>query len=76
MLLSMERIEEYIGSLYFETFKKNYLIVDTVVRNLEIIGKATKNLTKSVKAKYLDVPWDKMYGLRNLIAHEYCWCRL
>ena len=71
MLLSMERIEEYIGSLDFEAFKTNYLVVDAVVRNLEIIGEASKNVPESLKEECPEVPWGKMYGLRNLIAHEY-----
>lgn len=71
MHLSMDRIEEYIGNINFETFKTNQLVIDAVIRNLEIIGEAAKNVPESIKIKYPEVPWDKMYGLRNLITHEY-----
>jgi len=71
MLQSMERIEEYLGSLNFRKFKMNYLIVDAIIRNFEIIGEASKNVPKNVQEKYPEIPWKKMYGLRNLIAHEY-----
>ena len=71
MLTSMLRIEEYIGEMGFREFKMNYLIVDAIVRYFEIIGEAAKNVPEEVKKMYPEIPWKKMYGLRNLIAHEY-----
>jgi len=71
MLLSMDRIEEYLGSLDFEKFKRNYLVVDAIIRNFEIIGEASKSIPTNIQQKYPEIPWKKMYGLRNLIAHEY-----
>ncbi|MCY7421650.1 MAG: DUF86 domain-containing protein [Chitinophagaceae bacterium] len=41
------------------------------MRNLEIIGEASKNLPQSLKDKYPQVPWEEMYRLRNRISHEY-----
>lgn len=71
MLQSMERIGEYIGDLDLQKFKRNHLVIDAVVRNFEIIGEASKNIPKDVREKYPEIPWRQMYGLRNLIAHEY-----
>lgn len=71
MLQSMDRIEEYLGELDFRKFKLNYMAVDAIIRNFEIIGEASKNIPKKIQKKYPEVPWRKMYGLRNLIAHEY-----
>ena len=71
MLTSMLRIEEYTEGMDFKEFKMNYLVVDAVVRNFEIIGEASKNVPIEIKNKYPKIPWQKMYGLRNLIAHEY-----
>lgn len=67
----MERIEEYIDNLDFKKFKKTYIVVDAVIRNFEIIGEASKNIPSGIQEKYPEIPWRKMYGLRNLIAHEY-----
>jgi uncharacterized protein with HEPN domain len=67
----MLRIIEYIGDNDFKEFKQNYMIVDAVVRNFEIIGEASKNIPIEVQSKYPEIPWKKMYGLRNLISHEY-----
>ena len=71
MLQSMNRIEEYLGELNFREFKMNYLVVDAIIRNFEIIGEASKNIPTDILEKYPEIPWRKMYGLRNLIAHEY-----
>ena len=71
ILISISRIDEYIGDMDFIEFKRNYLIVDAVIRNFEIIGEASKNIPESIRLRYPSVPWKKMIGLRNLISHEY-----
>ncbi len=48
-----------------------YLVVDAVVRNFEILGEASKKIPTNIQDKYPEIPWKKMYGLRNLIALEY-----
>lgn len=68
---SMGRIAEYIEGSDFDTFKKDYKTVDAVIRNFEIIGEATKNLSDNIRTQNQEVPWDEMYYLRNRVAHEY-----
>ena len=71
IILSMERVQEYITDLDFQKFKWDYKTVDAVIRNFEIIGEATKNLPSELKEKYPNIPWEEMYRLRNRISHEY-----
>lgn len=71
IILSMERVKEYIVGLDFQHFKRDYKTVDVVIRNFEIIGEATKNLPNDIKGKYPSIPWEEMYRLRNRISHEY-----
>lgn len=71
ILVSMERIREYIGDLEFIQFKQKYIVVDAVVRNFEIIGEASKHVPSEIVKKYPEIPWKKMYGLRNIVSHEY-----
>lgn len=71
ILLSMNRIEEYVNGLSFIEFKQNYMIVDAVVRNFEIIGEASKHIPENIINEYPEIPWKKMYRLRNTISHEY-----
>jgi uncharacterized protein with HEPN domain len=44
---------------------------DAVVRNLEIIGEAVKNLPDLLKAGHPDIPWKQMAGMRDKVIHEY-----
>lgn len=71
ILLSMQRIQEYIAGLEFQHFKQDYKTVDAVVRNFEIIGEASKNISVEIKSKYSSIPWEEMYRLRNRVSHEY-----
>lgn len=71
ILTSMERIIEYIGDKTFREFEDNNMVVDAVVRNFEIIGEATNNLPEEVKDRHPNLPWRKMYGLRNVVSHAY-----
>lgn len=71
IVLSMERVQEYITGLDFQHFKWDYKTVDAVIRNFEIIGEAAKNLSGQLKAQYTQIPWEEMYRLRNRISHEY-----
>ena len=65
IILSMERVQEYISELTYEHFKSDYKTIDAVIRNFEIIGEASKNLPVMFKDKYSDVPWEEMYRLRS-----------
>jgi uncharacterized protein with HEPN domain len=49
IVLSMQRVQEYITGLDFQHFKWDHKTVDAVVRNFEIIGEATKNLPQGLK---------------------------
>ena len=71
ILEAVEKIQRYIKGLAYDTFVKNDMAVDAVIRNLEIIGEAAKNLPEDVKGRYPDIPWKRMIGLRNIAVHEY-----
>jgi len=71
IVLSMQRIEEYLTGIDFEQFKEDYKTADAVIRNFEVIGEAAKNLPITFKLQHPHIPWDEMYRLRNRISHEY-----
>ena len=71
ILTAMGKIQRYTDTLNRDTFETNELVVDGVVRNLEVIGEAARNIPESVRSRHPDVPWKKMIGLRNIVAHEY-----
>ena len=55
----------------FDQFVKDDKTYDAVLRNLEIIGEAVKNLPEEVRLRYNQVEWRKLAGLRDIVAHEY-----
>ena len=50
---------------------KDEKTVDAVVRNLEIIGEAVKNITEEIRKEYNDIEWRKIAGLRDILIHHY-----
>jgi len=67
----IKRIESYIQDLNFENFRENQLVIDGVIRNLVLIGEASKNLSSEIRKKFSNIPWSEMIGLRNLATHGY-----
>jgi len=56
--------------LNFEDFIKNDMVVDAVIRNLEMIGEAVKNIPPEVRSKYPEVPWRQIAGFRDIVIHH------
>jgi len=71
ILDAIVKIERYVASSSHEEFRKNELVVDAVVRNLEIIGEAVKRLPKGIATEHKDVGWRRIAGLRDILIHEY-----
>ena len=57
ILDAISRIEEYLLGVSEEAFHKQYLVQDGVIRQLEIIGEATKRLSSGMRARCPNVPW-------------------
>ncbi|MFZ3130945.1 MAG: DUF86 domain-containing protein [Desulfosporosinus sp.] len=70
ILESIIKIEIYT-STGKEEFMKSTLIQDAVIRNLEIIGEATKNISQELKIQNSLIPWRQMAGLRDVLIHDY-----
>lgn len=68
---SIEWIERDIDGLSKEDFLKSVPMQDAVVRRLEIIGEAVKNLPIEFRDNYPKIPWSKIAGMRDLLIHEY-----
>lgn len=71
VLSAIRKIEKYVGETSFEEFAKDDKTTDAVVRNLEIIGEATKRMPSEIKGKYSSIEWKKIAGLRDILIHAY-----
>jgi uncharacterized protein with HEPN domain len=68
---AMNLIGLYTKGLTYRKFLEDRKAQDAIVRNFEVIGEASKNITAAFKAKYPDVPWRKLAGLRDKLIHFY-----
>ena len=71
ILRSIELIESYIGNTTKDKFNIDTKLQDSVVRRLEIIGEAVKNIPNSLKEKYPEISWKEVAGLRDIMIHTY-----
>lgn len=68
---AIHRIGIYKEKLSYEEFLQDTKTQDAVIRNLEIIGEATKNISDSIKDRYLQIPWKELAGIRDKLIHHY-----
>jgi len=47
------------------------MVQDAIVRNLEIIGEAVKNVPADIREEYPAIEWRKIAGLRDRLIHDY-----
>lgn len=71
ILESIELIENHAKAISKGEFFKNITIQDAVVRRIEIIGEAVKNLPSGYRRKHSEINWHEITGMRNKLIHEY-----
>jgi len=71
MLDAISDTEAFIGNINEAEFYKNKEKKYAVVRALEIIGEAAKNLSKELRAKHKEIPWKEIIGMRDKLIHWY-----
>ncbi|MBL7179228.1 MAG: DUF86 domain-containing protein [Desulfobacterales bacterium] len=71
IIQNMADVEEFIQGFSFETFISDKKTFNAVVRSIEVIGEATKNIPESIRSIYPDIPWKEMAGMRDKLIHFY-----
>lgn len=71
ILESIDYIEDYTKGLEEEEFIKSVEKQDSVIRRLEIMGEAVKNLPEKFKEKHPEIEWYKAMATRNILIHHY-----
>ena len=67
---AIARIESYISGDK-SRFLQDTMIQDAVIRNLEIIGEAVKNLSADLRSQHPQIPWGRIAGMRDVLIHDY-----
>lgn len=68
---SINRILSYTSNMDYDDFLQDHKTQDAVIRNIEILGEATKLLTDETKKNYPDIPWKDIAGTRDKLIHDY-----
>ena len=71
ILESIQKIERYVSGLSSHDFANNELVQDGVIRNFQVIGEATKNLSNDFRKTHTGIPWKKIAGMRDILIHDY-----
>ena len=71
ILEAIFKIENFTHKISRFDFDGNVMIQDAVIRNIEIIGEATKKISKSFRQSHQEIPWSEMAGMRDKLIHDY-----
>ena len=71
ILDAIERVQLYVTSVTYEAFTRNLLLQDGVVRQLQIVGEAARQISDAFRHAHPELPWSAMIGMRNRLTHAY-----
>lgn len=71
ILESIEYIESYTKAMSFDDFEGSVQLQDAVIRRLEVIGEAVKNIPEDYRERLGTASWKQMAGMRDVLIHEY-----
>lgn len=71
ILEAMVNATKFIENLSYDEFVQDTKTVYAVLRAIEVIGEAIKNIPDEIRKKYPEIPWKDMAGMRDKVIHEY-----
>lgn len=71
ILRSIEKIERFIEDYDYEHFKRDDKTVSACIREIEVIGEASKQIPREITERHLDIPWSLMAKMRDKLIHWY-----
>lgn len=71
MLDACERAVEFIDAMNSQRFAQDKKTVSAVLRELSVIGEAARKTTSDFRREHEEIPWEKIFGMRNKLVHDY-----
>jgi uncharacterized protein with HEPN domain len=71
ILDAIDDIEQFMKGIKKEAFIKNKEKQYAVIRAIEVIGEATKNLSSTLRKQHSQIPWKTIAGMRDKLIHHY-----
>lgn len=68
---AINSIKEYLGNIDYVLFCENNMLIDALVRQIEIIGEASNNLSADFRKSHPQIPFRDIIDMRNFLSHEY-----
>ena len=68
---SIEKIEKYSRNMTFDQLMEDELTRDAIIRNIQIIGEASKHIPETVVTTHPEVDWKGIAGVRDIVTHRY-----
>ncbi len=71
MLDAIIQIQKYVKNLTDKKFLRSQMIKDAVIRQITIIGEASRQLSPEFQKNHPQIPWGNVIGMRNILVHDY-----
>jgi uncharacterized protein with HEPN domain len=67
----IRKIQGFSKGLTLKEFLEDELVQDAIIRNIEVIGEASKKISADTKKTYSEIPWKEITGMRDKLIHDY-----
>jgi len=71
MLLAARKVCEFTAGIDWKRFEQDDLIQNAVMRQIQIIGEASRKVSLEYQRGHPEIPWNEIVGMRNRLVHEY-----
>lgn len=71
MLMAAQKVQRYVAGMGYDEFRQDERTYDAIIRNLEVIGEAARNVSPEFRQRLPEIEWRSISAFRNILTHEY-----